>query len=472
MVRTLFVCALLLTLPCTSRAQKSPGSMETRVQLLVQPMAVPRPALKYQLLPELAEMNPGNPIQGYLKCFGEQRGFFFDKNSIKNREKWETMTLTDLPLQELREYGHMPLHQADYAARLDTPDWQVLLQAKREGIAVPLPEVPQLRALASALKVRCRAEVAERRFDDAVRTAKTLFALARHLGEHPTLISNLMGIHIANLALGPLEEMIQQPGCPNLYWALTNLPDPLLSLRKGFQAEELVLQAHFAGIQEGVPMSEAELKENSPLSQVVSRLALIDSFKKEIEVWLEDRVSDNTFVSAARKRLVDAGLPEERVKAFPATQVVWLDDKREYQAGLHDRVKWMGLPYWQAEAGSLASRAAERDNTLYGRFLQETFPEGSDLLKVRKIQTRLEQRIALLRHVEALRLYAAGHDGKLPAALEAVTVPLPVDPFTGKPFVYRLEEETAVLRGGAPKGEEANPVYNLRYRVTIKKAQG
>jgi hypothetical protein len=59
-------------------------------------------------------------------------------------------------------------HQADYAARLDTPDRQVLLQAKREGIALPLAEVPQLRALASALKVRCRAEVAERRFDDAV----------------------------------------------------------------------------------------------------------------------------------------------------------------------------------------------------------------------------------------------------------------------------------------------------------------
>jgi hypothetical protein len=435
-------------------------------------MAAPRPALKYQLLPELAEMNPGNPIQGYLKCFGEQRGFFFDKTSIKNREKWETMTLTDLPLKELRDYGLIPLHQADFAARLDTPDWQVPLQAKREGVALRLPDVQELRTLASALKVRCRAEVAERRFDDAVRTAKTLFALARHLGEHPTLITNLVGIRIANLAIDPLEEMIQQPGCPNLYWALTDLPDPLLSLRKGFQAEQLLMQAEFAGIQENVPMSEAELKENSPLSRLASRLAVIDSFKKEIEVWLEFRVSDKAFVNAARKRLVDAGLPEERVKAFSATQVVWLDDKREYQAGLQDRVKWMGLPYWQAEAGSLASRADERDDTLYGRFLQRVFREGSDHLKFRTIQARLEQRIALLRHVEALRLYAAGHDGKLPARLEDVTVPLPIDPVTGKPFVYRLEEETAVLRGGAPKGEEANPVNNLRYRVTIKKAPG
>src|ERR1700730_16022896 len=134
MVRWLFACTLSVTLPLISLAQAPPERTETVVTFNVKPMPCPRPALKYQLLPELAEMNPGNPIQGYLKCFGQQHGFFFDKTSIKNREKWETMALTDLPLKELRDYGHIPLHQADYAARLDTPDWQVLLQAKREGI--------------------------------------------------------------------------------------------------------------------------------------------------------------------------------------------------------------------------------------------------------------------------------------------------------------------------------------------------
>src|ERR1700746_3827874 len=97
MVRTLFVCALLLMLPCTSLAQKSQGSTETLVQLLVQPMAAPRPALKYHLLPELAEMNPGNPIQGYLKCFMEQQNFFFNKAEVDNREKWQTTPLKELP---------------------------------------------------------------------------------------------------------------------------------------------------------------------------------------------------------------------------------------------------------------------------------------------------------------------------------------------------------------------------------------
>ena len=81
-----------------------------------------------------------------------------------------------------------------------------------------------MRTLARALQVRFRAEVALGRFDDAIRTAKTMFAMSRHLGEHPTLIGNLVGIAIAYVAIEPLEEMLEQPGCPNLYWALTNLP--------------------------------------------------------------------------------------------------------------------------------------------------------------------------------------------------------------------------------------------------------
>jgi hypothetical protein len=431
-------------------------------------MAAPRPALKYQLLPELSEMIPGNPIQGYLKCFMEQQKFFFDKESVAERETWGSMALVDLP--NLHGYGGTALRRADEAARLDTPDWQVLLQAQREGIGLIMPDIQQLRILAAALKVRFRGEVAEGRFDDANRTAKTLFALARHAGDHPTLIAGLVGINVANTALGPFEEMIQRNGCPNYYWALTNLPDPLVSLRKGFDSELLLLEAEFAGISETVPMSGAELARVSPLGGRLSRLSLTESFKKEIDVWLQDRVSDNLFVNAARKRLVDAGLSEERVKSFSATQVVLLDDKHEYKVGLHDTNRWMGLPYWQAEAGLAANSIQAKDNTLYGRFLQRTFAEGSPyLLKFRKIQTRLEQRIALLRHVEGLRLYAATHEGKLPARLDELEVPVPVDPFNGKPFSYKLENQSAVVQGTTPKGEENKPSYPLGYVVRIRK---
>ena len=97
------------------------------------------------------------------------------------------MPLKELPAQDLKEYGRFALSQADWAARLDNPDWQVLLKLKADGIELLLPEVQQIRSLARALQVRFRAEIAQCRFDDAIRTAKTMFAISRHLGEHPTL---------------------------------------------------------------------------------------------------------------------------------------------------------------------------------------------------------------------------------------------------------------------------------------------
>ena len=87
-----------------------------------------------------------------------------------------TMPLKELPAQDLKEYGRFVLSQVDRAARLDNPDWQVLLKLKAEGIELLLPEVQQIRGLARALQVRFRAEIAQGRFDDAIRTAKTMFA--------------------------------------------------------------------------------------------------------------------------------------------------------------------------------------------------------------------------------------------------------------------------------------------------------
>src|SRR5262249_36226758 len=153
--------------------------------------------------------------------------------SVDERDKLLEMPLQELAKRKVSHYGGHALKQADYAARLEHADWQTLSKLRSDGFNLLIPEVAQLRTLAAALKVRFRAEVAEGPFDDALVTAKTLFALARHLGEHPTLIGDLVGMAIARIAISPLEEMLQQPGCPNLYWALTDLPRPFIDLRRG-----------------------------------------------------------------------------------------------------------------------------------------------------------------------------------------------------------------------------------------------
>ena len=243
MRQSLLICASLavFVLPC--QADDTPVAAETLIRLTVYPAPAAKPALRYLLLPELRELEPGNPCHIYLKCFMESQKFFFDKEAFQRREKLLVMPLKELPAQELLDYGHLHLQYADLAARLDRPDWQILSKLKTDGIGLLVPDLQEMRKLASALKVRFRAEVALGRFDDALRTAKTMFAMSRHLYEHPTLIADLVGIAVAFVAIGPLEEMLEQPGCPNLYWALTNLPSPLVPLDRGIEGERLLIRA-------------------------------------------------------------------------------------------------------------------------------------------------------------------------------------------------------------------------------------
>ncbi len=133
MIRISMSFALSLSVVTASLATEPPEPTETVVRMTVQPMPAPTPALKYQLLPEIRELNPGNPVQGYLKCFSEQNGFFFNEESESERERWLTIPLKELPVEKLRQYGGSALTGADRAARLDKPDWQILLQLKTTG---------------------------------------------------------------------------------------------------------------------------------------------------------------------------------------------------------------------------------------------------------------------------------------------------------------------------------------------------
>jgi hypothetical protein len=67
---------------------------------------------------------------------------------------------------------------------------------------------------------------------------------------------------------------------------------------------------------------------------------------------------------------------------------------------------------------------------------------------VHQAAARSQRAIAVLRLIEALRIYGAAHEGRLPETLNDLTeVPVPIDPFTGKPFEYRREGDRAIIEG-------------------------
>jgi hypothetical protein len=204
------------------------------------------------------------------------------------------------------------------------------------------------------------------------------------------------------------------------------------------------------------PMTEARL------SKVIEHYStLIRSFAgsdakviKSAETLLRGRLSNEEYIKAARQRLIDYGLDADAVAKFPNLQVVLLDQRRELEIWRDEMNKALALPYWQA---ARIFNAAPRLPGNLGHVFFFTLPQ-----KAKESQTRLEQRLALLRCVEALRMHAAEHNGSLPAKLDDISLPLPVDPVTGKPFSYKLDGATAHVQG-------ARLVNEVRYEVTIGK---
>ena len=455
----IFATIAFLALPFSAS-----GDDAAVVRLTVRPMPAPTPALKYQLLPETRELKSGNAAQNYLKCFMEQRYFFFTKEAAAERARYQALPLGQLPLEKVRHYGGSALRHADWAARLDAVDWQAVERVQSGQTESLADELGPLQNLAAALNVRFRAEVAERRFDDAIRTAKTMFALAHHLGEYPSPLAALVGLSSAHLGLGTLEEMLQQPGCPNFYWALTDLPCPLVELRAGMQGDRTALAADLQALRDDAPMTEPEIE------RFVSRLSGALGFAREqaglpprsLRAALRERVGNAGHVRAAFNRLVAAGGAPELVALFPPAQAVLLDEKRKYEIERDERMKLRAVPLWQLEPRFDPAEAAHDRGGLFADLLPP-------VVKLRHAQARLEQQIGILRLVEALRLHAAAHDAKLPAKLSDLSMPLPIDPVSGQAFDYMLDGPVGHIRGRSLPGDAAAPASTAHYEVAIQK---
>jgi hypothetical protein len=159
-------------------------------------------------------------------------------------------------------------------------------------------------------------------------------------------------------------------------------------------------------------------------------------------------------------------LPRDQVDAYPTAQVVFLAMVRFYDQWRDEFFKWTRLPYWQTQSKRTSSdmeQALTADAERYGWCAAPTQLLLPAVLAVRTAVARCDQQIALLRTVEAIRMYAATHEGKLPPTLDVLSVPAPIEPFTGKPIDYKLRGTSAVLDGHVLPG--------MRYRLVLRIAE-
>ena len=235
-------------------AQPAPAPNMPFVQELnVVPAAAQVPLFNYRLLPLSSELNPGDAAPVYLRIRYEV--FDRDWEAIGvNATKWLELPLDKFPTAEARKFvdsWSRRIQQIEFGARRKTCDWNYSLPEEQvDVIGILMPDAAGMRTWSRLLALKARVELAEGKFDDAVRTVETGIAFGRHVAEGPFLVNQLVGIAIAKRPCS--RRMYDPTSSRSLAGLRPNLTalgvdgrlscrDSLIGLREGLEQEMKVV---------------------------------------------------------------------------------------------------------------------------------------------------------------------------------------------------------------------------------------
>ena len=455
-------------------------------RLTVSARAPERPALRDRLLPDVMDRTAGDAAPLYMMAFlqaaavpekertftpAEMQGLDPKPDGPDKADYYlRTLPFDQLPRRQaeveqfLNQYSSA-LDSMDVAARREYCRWGLALRER--GFYALLPHLAHARALTDAALLRARLRAARRDYAGAVRSVQPAFALGRDLNEEPVLVQTLVGASIAARSVAAVEEIGRQPGAPNFYWPLANLPCPFARVHEAMVHER-------AGVYNTLPQLR---RIRDPKGGTFTADDWRDLFGGLSQFTGDPGrppgaadagapvVSGLVLYPRAKQYLVDKGTPADRVEALPVATVLARYLVETYEDAYDEMLKWTALPYWQGREG------LDRSMRAFDRTRDQS--PGNPLLAVIPAVGRayfqgakLDRTIAAAQAVEAVRAYAAAHDGRPPARLEDLTdTPAPDDPTTGKPFAYAVDGERVTIDSLAPPGMP--PREGLRVEVTV-----
>ncbi|UCG55771.1 MAG: hypothetical protein JSU70_12970 [Phycisphaerales bacterium] len=315
-MKRIFICFVILLLAMGTVAART-------VELVLHPAKASESARRCRLLPLPSEQSDEAAAPLYEQAL-KALPAGLDMNQL---HEWRSAPAGQLPkeqVEQVLQQGKQALDLLERAARCRQHDWPYL---DPDTAAAGLGGYRKLVVL---IALQARLQIGQGRYDEAVETMRTGFAMAGQLGKAPTLVEGLVAIAVAAVMCSQLEQFVQEADAPNLYWALQALPRPYLDLSE--------------------------------------------------QMEYEDR------------------------------------DTKE---------------------------------------------------KTRLLMNRLDRHLAALQCVEAIRLYADRHGGKLPDGLSSITeLVAPNDPVAGRPFDFRLAGTKGILEAAAPEGGSERDA--LRYEMVMK----
>lgn len=453
-------------------------------KMTVDPAKEPVPALQHRLMLRERELKPGNAATLYLRAYPEG-GIEQTWKSVRTTfgeeevERWyATETPLDkLPLEKVRVATGMfdtllKEHLRPASERLDC-DWGHRTITERRGPDVYsflLPDLQAMRAVGRAVTLCTRVAIADRKYDEAIDLLRINYRLGENVAKSPLLVSGLIGLAICGTANLELAELVASPGSPNLYWAIAELPRPIVDIRTALRLE-LSMYADVMPVldhpekAQRTPEQWAKLLASSTeaLQSLGSGAPTLNSTQAQLAVTGFSLLA----YGDAKRRLIEGGMSADKVEAMPVGQVIAIDAERQYRFFTNELEKWYYVPF------AVAKQHEQKLDQLLSQGKLELGAGGmlANLLlpalsSVRNAELRIERQLNALQVVEAIRMHAAD-TGRLPEGLDKITVvPVPLNPMTDRPFEYRLDGDLAVLELPSTDGD---PNSAWRFEIRLAK---
>ena len=205
------------------------------IELAFSPAKATEDAWKYRLLPTTLEQIDADAAALYQKAI---RSLPQDYQP-KQFSNWRRMPFDQLPFEQVESILiklKPTICFLSQAARSERCNWPLIKPEQAHKLQF-MDDLSKYRQFAFILDVQAKLQIAQGRYDQATDTLKTSLAIAKHLGDAPTLIQGMVGIAITALNQSRIEQFIQSDKAPNLYWALADLPQPLVDITKAIKNE-------------------------------------------------------------------------------------------------------------------------------------------------------------------------------------------------------------------------------------------
>jgi hypothetical protein len=450
------ISALVLSL-CRVAASQTGADYREAQTFELTPAAPPTPSLKYEFLfYDAFERQPGNAAILYLdstllmgpdaKQKADQALDAYDAKSMARFHR----------LADSLE-NHSLIEELDLAGRRENCDWESPWH--EAGLSTLLPQLSPLRTIARILKVRALRQIEQGKIDDAVKTMRLGYEMAGKVGERGVLVCGLVSLSMTMTMDECLEQLMNRPDAPNLYWALSEFPGTRSTLSASVDGESqwwVNAVPNLAQAWRGQDLSAEQWRAIFDyLSSAISDphptgSEIVGKTSPELMQEAREQYAQSHHVTPEQAASVD---PLVVVGPFYLSQLRIARDNAFKMRG-------MAIPLQLA-----LSKKYGDENTR----LQHAQPANLFLQTLSNFHNaywnfaRVDRQLAALTAVEAIRSYAAANSGALPAQLSDITeTPVPLNPATGKPFEYRVDNGTATL-------SDSNSEGPLTYTIRIRK---